>query len=194
MNDTNAIFQKFKMVFMSDKNSQYILQLVSDNLRLQVDTSQYKLTLSQLQSLLYDTYIQHICGDLSKRGKLNLEEVLIILNKMTIGKLEQLIVQNQEPNLPSPQPIPSSFDVLTPFDNGTQGSSSVGGDKNVGIDVVGVGGGVSGSGVGKSEENRTVDNKPNAQVQTIYTVLKHHHFFRKMQRLKRVVILFLVPC
>ena len=95
MNDFNNIFQKLKRVFISEKNSNYILQLIVDSSVVSFDVQGYRNTLLQLQNMVYDSYIQQICSDLSKRGKLDLEEVLIILNKITINRLQDMITENE---------------------------------------------------------------------------------------------------
>lgn len=99
MNNYNDIFEKLKRVFTSDKNCNYILQLIAEHSALPVDVQQYKPTLAQLQSMIYDTYIQQICNDLGKQGKLNLEEVLIILNKITIDRFQTIITRDNNTSI-----------------------------------------------------------------------------------------------
>uniref|UniRef100_A0A6C0H6A4 Uncharacterized protein n=1 Tax=viral metagenome TaxID=1070528 RepID=A0A6C0H6A4_9ZZZZ len=95
MIDFSNIFQKLKRVFISEKNSNYILQLILESSVVSFDVQGYRNTLLQLQNIVYDSYIQQICSDLSKRGKLDLEEVLIILNKITINRFQDIITQNE---------------------------------------------------------------------------------------------------
>jgi len=99
MNNFNDIFQKLKRVFTSDKNSNYLLQLIAESTNISLDVQEYKSTLTQLQSMIYDMYVQQICSDLSNRGKLNLEEVLIILNKITINRFQDVIRQDAMSNI-----------------------------------------------------------------------------------------------
>lgn len=105
------IFNKFRNVFISDKNSGYILNLVVNKLNNQYSEykdlftnnniiQRYYLILLDLQGFIYDTYFDDIFNELSKDENFNLEELLISLNKLTINKFEMLIHQDINNNQP----------------------------------------------------------------------------------------------
>jgi hypothetical protein len=96
------IFQRFKQVFISPKNTEYILGIVSSKFPY-IDSSlfqqNFKTTLIELQNVIYNTYFTQICNDLHKKGRFNLEESLLVLNKLSIEKLEYVV------NTTSPPPV-----------------------------------------------------------------------------------------
>jgi hypothetical protein len=91
-----SVFEKFRQVFISEKNSNYVLQVVQN--RLGLDKIHTTMTdLIQLQNMIYATYFEQICNDLSRRGKLSLEEALITLNRITVEKLELDVITDAAP-------------------------------------------------------------------------------------------------
>ena len=122
------IFQRFKQVFISPKNTEYILSLVSSkfpNIESSSFDQLFQTTLVELQNVIYDTYFAQICNDLKRKGRLNLEESLIVLNKLSIEKLEFIANKSIEkpqppqqlpppPQLPPPQQLPPTPQVSPP--------------------------------------------------------------------------------
>jgi len=125
------IFQRFKQVFISPKNTEYILSLVSSkfpNIESSSFDQLFQTTLVELQNVIYDTYFAQICNDLKRKGRLNLEESLIVLNKMSIEKLEFIANKSIEkpqqlsppqqlpppPQLPPPQQLPPPPPQVSP--------------------------------------------------------------------------------
>jgi hypothetical protein len=94
------IFQRFKQVFISPQNTEYILGSVSSKFP-HIDSSSFqqnfKTTLIELQNVIYNTYFTHICNDLHKKRRFNLEESLLVLNKLSIEKLEYVVNTTSPP-------------------------------------------------------------------------------------------------
>lgn len=99
------IFDKFRNVFISQTNSNYILNLVLNKLNNQYKEYQnvfsnsqiierYYLILVDLQTFIYDTYFNDIYTEITSKENFNLEEILIMLNKLTINKFELFIHQD----------------------------------------------------------------------------------------------------
>jgi hypothetical protein len=99
------IFQRFKQVFISPKNTEYILKLTSTkfpNIDFSTFDQHFHTTLVDLQNLIYDTYFTQICNDLKSKGRLNLEESLVALNKLSIEKLEFIASKTHSQSPPPP--------------------------------------------------------------------------------------------
>lgn len=92
---TEELFTKFKQVFIAEKNCGYLLQLLQQKLGYRLSSQQSQEILIPLQQAIYDNLFISICNEMGKRGKLNLEEVLTTLNKITLSRLEELINSNQ---------------------------------------------------------------------------------------------------
>ena len=97
------IIESFKKVFVSQRNSGYLFDLIItkilryspnyqeiifDNINL------YKENILDLQELIFNDSFSNIYNNLSKSGNVDLEEVLIELNKITVSKFEIILQQD----------------------------------------------------------------------------------------------------
>jgi hypothetical protein len=113
----NTIVNNFKEIYISQKNVTYILNLVYSKLynlypkdELNKNNKDYLLHLNSLQLYIFDTFFIQMCNDLQKQNKLSLENVIILLNKITMEQLEQLIHydMNLKKNKTNSQPLKKS--------------------------------------------------------------------------------------
>lgn len=95
--DHNSI-SKFKELFTSTKNKNYIFNLVYSKLYdlypkdvLISNDKLYTMHLNSLQSYIFDTFFSRIFNDLQKQDKMSLENLIILLNKITMEQFEHLI-------------------------------------------------------------------------------------------------------
>ena len=97
------IRESFKKVFVSQRNSGYLFDLIITKiLRYSPNYQQiifnnihiYKENILDLQELIFNDSFSNIYNNLSKSGNIDLEEVLIELNKITVSKFEIILQQD----------------------------------------------------------------------------------------------------
>jgi hypothetical protein len=86
--DINNFKNNFKQMFISEKNSSHILNICSNKSQLPNNIHQI---LIQLQNEIYDDLFYKIYSSLQQQNKLNLEDLLLTLNSITITQLESLL-------------------------------------------------------------------------------------------------------
>ena len=95
------ISQSFRQVFISQKNSGYLFELIITKV-LQANPhfrkyiinfiDVYKSNIIDLQSFIFEDAFKNIYNEMKKSGPIELEEILILLNKITVIKFESMIV------------------------------------------------------------------------------------------------------
>ena len=97
------IRESFKKVFVSPRNSGYLFDLIITKiLRYSPDYQQiifnnihtYKENILDLQELIFNDSFSNIYNNLSNSGNIDLEQVLIELNKITVSKFEIILQQD----------------------------------------------------------------------------------------------------
>lgn len=97
------IIQSFKNVYISQHNSGYLFDLIiSKIIKVHHNYKQlifnnvhkYKENMIQLQELIFNDSFVNIYNNVSKSGKIDLEEVLIQLNQATVSKFEFILLQD----------------------------------------------------------------------------------------------------
>lgn len=119
---SQEIFYKFKNIFISPKNTQYLLQhLYKKYEYANIDSLTYEKTLYQVQIDIFDGYFNVLYQNMSKNGNINMEDLLVTLNKTTINKFDDVITkylqQYSSPsssNLSTPLSSPYSQRQLSP--------------------------------------------------------------------------------
>jgi len=100
MSNFGDISTSFKQVFISQKNTGYLFDLIVSKIlkrnpqyqpHLFNNINKYKENIIQLQELIYNDSFVNIYNNIQSYGKVDLEEVLIELNKITVLKFEQLL-------------------------------------------------------------------------------------------------------
>ena len=126
----------FKNVYISSSNTDYIFDYVFSKYkshtfaRKKMVKDKYRKSLLSLQDMIYNSYFPKILEECEKKGeKVNLEEILLFLNKMTINRLDSMLInesqsQNQtkkatpkstfSPTPPTPPPTPAVDPVFIP--------------------------------------------------------------------------------
>lgn len=95
------ISQSFRQVFISQKNSGYLFELIITKV-LQANPhfkkyiinfiDVYKSNIIDLQSFIFEDAFKNIYNEMKKSGPIDLEEILILLNKITVIKFETMII------------------------------------------------------------------------------------------------------
>jgi len=94
------IINRFKNVFISPKNSDYLFNIIINklsqrNIHITENLELYKQNFLQLQDMIYNDNFVNIYNDfLNKNQSVNLEDVLIKLNQIAVTKFEFIISQN----------------------------------------------------------------------------------------------------
>lgn len=90
------IVEKFKSVFMSFDNTKYILDNVAKKMSIAI-TNEIQSTLGELQQIIFDAYFENVYNEvLSKDSDSVLENTLVILNKVSMNKLECTILEHEK--------------------------------------------------------------------------------------------------
>lgn len=86
----SEIYIKFKKLYMSPKNFQYIMNLCNAS-------NEAEKVLSDLQVLVYENFFEQVCQDIRKKiGKVDYEKVLITLNQITVHHFKQALQETQD--------------------------------------------------------------------------------------------------
>jgi hypothetical protein len=103
MNDLGDISKSLKQVFISQKNTGYLFDLIVSKI-LKINPqyqsilfsyiNKYKENIIHLQELIYNDSFINIYNIMQSYGKVDLEELLIELNKITVLKFEQLLISD----------------------------------------------------------------------------------------------------
>lgn len=97
------IIHSFKNMYISQHNSGYLFDLIISKILKSFPNYQqlvfihihkYKENIISLQELIFNDSFANIYNNVSKSGKLDLEEVLIQLNKITVSKFEFILLQD----------------------------------------------------------------------------------------------------
>lgn len=101
MNNEQNLTDKFKDIYISDQNKNYIINLVYTKLYklhpkndINKNNELYISHLNSLQTYIFTSFFTKIYSDLHKQNKLSLENVIILLNKLTMEQFEQLILHD----------------------------------------------------------------------------------------------------
>jgi hypothetical protein len=101
--NNNDIYNSFRQVFISQKNSGYLFELiVTKTLRnnpsfqgsLFTHIHTYKENMIKVQDMIYQDYFTSIYNNKIQSGNLDLEDILIELNKLTVSKFEYILNQD----------------------------------------------------------------------------------------------------
>lgn len=117
--NANALYENFKNVFLSSNNTNYIYNFVITKISRAYDISliqsnleTYKITLIELQKIIFDKYFFKIYKDHDSQDNKDdnnlFEDVLIAINKMTMSQLEYVILQNMQEYKVSQDKIPEN--------------------------------------------------------------------------------------
>jgi hypothetical protein len=103
----------FKNVFISTDNADYILELVLSKYNITNDYKKhiYKNKLTDLQNYIYENFFPKIVQEISQKNpnsEINLEELLLFLNKLTINNLESILKNDHVTERPLTQFQPSN--------------------------------------------------------------------------------------
>ena len=99
----NPIVQQFKQVFISPKNTGYLFDLIiskilKSNPHFQPivfgNLNQYKQNIIDVQDLVFQDFFIKIYNQRLSNGRLNLEDILIELNQITVSKFEYILIQD----------------------------------------------------------------------------------------------------
>ena len=90
----SEVFENFKTLFISKKNSSYIINIVKnkfDDNPNNLSEDNYLENLLEIQNYIFNNYFEKIYNDLKKSKNFNFENLLISLNKLSITNLEYLV-------------------------------------------------------------------------------------------------------
>ncbi len=94
------IIHRFKNVFISPKNSNYLFNIIINklnqkNIHVTENIELYKQNFLELQTFIFNDYFVNIYNEtLNKHNSVNLEDVLIKLNQLAVTKFEYIVSQN----------------------------------------------------------------------------------------------------
>lgn len=100
MSNTGDITTSFKQVFISQKNSGYIFELIITRLLnsqpeyrdiVMTHIQTYRTNLLEIQNYIFNDLFTKLYNDGLKSGNVDLEDILISLNKVTVTKFETII-------------------------------------------------------------------------------------------------------
>ena len=98
-----SITQSFKDVFISQKNSGYLFELIIKKILQSTPhykkyiieyIETYKSNIIDLQTFIFEDSFANIYNEMKNRGPINLEEILILLNKITVIKFENMLIND----------------------------------------------------------------------------------------------------
>ena len=99
----SQVNQKFKDIFTSEKNTKYMIDYVYLKLSkiypietINKNNIKYKKCFIDIQIYVFNSFFTQICNDLQAQNRMNLENVLILLNKITMEQFEYLINQDMQ--------------------------------------------------------------------------------------------------
>lgn len=96
--------KKFKQLFTSQKNTEYLLSLCisksTHSNTIKQNIPKYTSVLSNEQNLIFDKYFPSIYNEqMSKSGNINLEECIVDLNKLTFESFESYLSNEKNKNI-----------------------------------------------------------------------------------------------
>jgi hypothetical protein len=112
--------ERFLNIFISEKNSVYLFDIIISKIIniypqfkniIITNLNQYKSNLIDLQNYIFKDYFYKLYNNTNQTGNVDLEEILISLNQITIKHFEIILIQNlqqkssqQSPSQPLQQP------------------------------------------------------------------------------------------